>query len=555
MKHFTKILALLLSVGMCFSFAACNDRNGYDKTKTQLFVYNFDGGFGSKWLEDKKAEFEEKYKDTSFQDGKKGVQIIIDDSSKYNGETLKSKLSTDINEVYFTESVNYYDYIAQNLILDITDIVEEDLTELGDTGSIADKMDETQRNYYKSAMSGNKYYGIPHYTAYFGITYDKALFDKEGFYFAATPDPTLGSVMGRFVNSTNTVKSAGPDGDPNTEYDNGLPATYEEFFLLCDYIEMKGIQPLNWSGKDKEIYLSELMFALYADYEGKDDFLKLFENAGEVNVIESFNGNTPVIGKKTVTADKGYEIYAQPGIYYALSFLESALSDTQYTNTNNFALTYSHKEAQRDYLRSTYGETERMIAMHIDGCFWESEATEFFAENEAKHPGEGSKEARELAFMPLPKATSEKSGAGSRITLVDYLQSLSFINANIAEWKIPLAKLFLQFVNTNDSLVDFTRTTSAFKALKYDLEIDDIENLTDFAKSIYNLKFNQRTDIVYPVSESERFIDNYSDYFAYGVFNSYLKGRTDNTPVATIKGGTSAKDYFLGIQENFKRKW
>ena len=70
---------------MCFSMlilSACNSKlfidtgNKINKDKTQLHVHNFDGGVGTEWLEKDIARFEEKYKNTSFEEGKTGVQIV-----------------------------------------------------------------------------------------------------------------------------------------------------------------------------------------------------------------------------------------------------------------------------------------------------------------------------------------------------------------------------------------------------------------------------------------------------------------------------------------------
>ena len=49
-----------------------------DKTKTQLTVANYDGGVGREWFRVVKANFEQKYAETSFETGKMGVQIVAD---------------------------------------------------------------------------------------------------------------------------------------------------------------------------------------------------------------------------------------------------------------------------------------------------------------------------------------------------------------------------------------------------------------------------------------------------------------------------------------------
>ena len=56
--------------------SSCNRGGQYeekvDKGKTQLYVSNYDGGFGSQWLMDLKKEFEATNANVSFESGKMG---------------------------------------------------------------------------------------------------------------------------------------------------------------------------------------------------------------------------------------------------------------------------------------------------------------------------------------------------------------------------------------------------------------------------------------------------------------------------------------------------
>ncbi|MFR6640367.1 MAG: hypothetical protein ACLUSP_02670 [Christensenellales bacterium] len=57
------------------------------------------------------------------------------------------------------------------------------------------------------------------------------------------------------------------DGKPNTD-DDGLPATYDEFFALCDKMKSEGVTPICWNGLAVE-YLTDFAKSLAADYDGK----------------------------------------------------------------------------------------------------------------------------------------------------------------------------------------------------------------------------------------------------------------------------------------------
>lgn len=72
MKLKNKIVALVLSVVCVMPFAACGERGGgedlnkpTDNTKTQLSVFNYDGGFGNEWLKKARDRFEAEYADSS----------------------------------------------------------------------------------------------------------------------------------------------------------------------------------------------------------------------------------------------------------------------------------------------------------------------------------------------------------------------------------------------------------------------------------------------------------------------------------------------------------
>ena len=51
-----------------------------DSNRTTLFVSNFNGGFGKRWLKAAAKRYEELHKDDVYEAGKKGVQIWIDNS-------------------------------------------------------------------------------------------------------------------------------------------------------------------------------------------------------------------------------------------------------------------------------------------------------------------------------------------------------------------------------------------------------------------------------------------------------------------------------------------
>ena len=277
MKKIGLFIIMLLTI---LTLAACNiDRIGEDEDadlgKTQLYIGNFDGGYGDEWLDKVKLRFEEKYKDVSFEEGKKGVQVIIRNSKNFVGVTLQNEIQGLQQDVFFTESVYYYDFVNQGLLLDISDVVEQPLnyefidgvenTET-ETLSIEDKMRQGHIDFLKTPDEA--YYGLPFYEANYALIYDVDLFEDELLYFAKDG---LGNSFG-FITDLEMERSAGPDGNPETIYDNGLPATYEDFFKLADYMVRKNIVPITWAGNVQN-YVSSLLTSFWTDFEGREQMM------------------------------------------------------------------------------------------------------------------------------------------------------------------------------------------------------------------------------------------------------------------------------------------
>ena len=199
-----------------------------DENKTQLLVATFEGGLGTQWIRESADRFEEAFKDVSFEEGKKGVQVRITKSTNYGGESVLDTLKTEEADVWFTETVNYQDHINYENFADITDIVTEPLSEYGETESIADKIDPAYREFLNVGTDAEpKYYGIPFYDGFYGLTYDVDMFAEQNLYFKDGADEL------EFVTSASDVKSAGVDGKLGT-YDDGLPATYAQLKALLE---------------------------------------------------------------------------------------------------------------------------------------------------------------------------------------------------------------------------------------------------------------------------------------------------------------------------------
>ena len=154
--------------------------------------------------------------------------------------------------------------------------------------------------------------------------------------------------------------------------------------------------------------------------------------------------------------------------------------------------------------------------------------------------------------MPLPwKVTGTVTeGNGRKNTLNDVTYAFAFINGKLANdpKKAALAKLFLQYCYTDESLQEFTMTTNAFKALSYELTEDQLKGVDNYVKNLSLLR--KVSDIVYPYSNSKIYIANQGSLaFYYWKTNAYNGSEDyDLSYIAMKDHGVSAKDIFDAME-------
>ena len=466
-----KAMALTMSMLLAFStLTACggtpvtNSSNGGgdasgDSDKTVLAVGNFDGGLGEEWLKVIEKNFEETYKDVSFEDEKMGVDVVVTSKKDvFKGANLLTQMNYYAQDVWFLFDPNYDAFVAADLLYDMTDCVtdivyDEDgelasLTGKTAVSSIEDKLWDDWRSYFNVGTEEKaQYYGLPFYQAATGIIYDADLFNEEKLYYKA--DGTIGATAAD-VESKNCGK--GPDGVLGTS-DDGLPATWTQFMTMMDKMVTKGITPFVWSSQ--YTYQREDTFeAMYASYEGYDNYrlnytLNGYDTGLEMQISES----------------NGYELLNQEGKKAAVKAGYDIASKEAYYTTGE-----SHTDAQYTYINSI--ATNKRIAMLMEGGWWESESRNTFDIMALTVP-EWGYGLRNFKYMPIP-IFSDMEGVKAqtntqRTMYTSGEDSLTCISKTTT--KYDLAKLFVQFVHGNESMQIFTQNTSCLKA--FDVEWDD----------------------------------------------------------------------------------
>ena len=534
------ILALVLTIVTVVSlFAGCGGGSGskVDSTKTHLSVLCYDGGIGSDWAKNAAKRFEEKYANVSFEEGKMGVVIDIT-NDKLDG---KNGVTTTPYAIWFTESVNFNELIATNQIVDISDIVTGSLSDVSngaETGSIEDKLAPEYKEAL-TAVNGN-YYCVPHYEVYTGLVYNVDLFDEYGYYFSA--DGSFTSIADE--------KTVGPDGVKGTK-DDGLPSSYEELYALMDQMVADGVVPFTWVGS-AENYVNDLFAGLQVSFTGKDEFMLnvTFDSAAtntQATIIDSFNGNTPVEKQVTITDKNGYLMTQQAGRYYAFELMEKIMSNDSYHTKLDKST--SHLDTQEKFILSDLKAGEKPIAMMIEGTYWYNEATEALKRsvNTYKEQAEG----RRFGWMPLPiqYEGTVTEGNGRKNTVLETLNSVAFINARYKDDPVmlDLAKKFLQFCYTDESLVEFSVTTGLPKCVNYTIPEDQLALIDNyFQRDVLDTKMN--SDVVYPYSDNPIYVNDQNAFmFNQGspIWGASYNGRTTTNYYTAFKSGITAKDYFL----------
>ncbi len=544
MKKMNRLIALLLSVmttsSLVFAAGCFSNPDGptIDTTKTQLYISNYNGGYGDEWLQKLKTSFEKDYADYKLGDNV-GVQVIINNNK--SSHTELASVASSKNEIFYL-SGSYYSEARDGKFLDITDIVTE-----GGENSLESRLTENQKTYFKSY--NGKYYALPRQEGVYGLIYNVDMFNDNSLFFKKNDCPSEKNYSGT-VGFTNEAgdRSMGPDGQYGT-YDDGLPATYEDMFILFDRMYTRGVVPVTWTGWYYTTYLAWLLEAFAVDYEGVSNLSTYYNLNGKLssyvqNITENANAlfDDVVLSETTIAnPSEGNKLFKTAGRYYALKVLEKILSEDKYYDSDvAFKATVSHTDAQYNFLNDNSGKS---IAMLVEGSWWETEASSSF-----KLLGKNKSDCR-YAFLPTPKVSTDYLG---KTTYTEQQNTFAFINAYIDESKIDLAKAFLKYSYSLDALREYTVTTGTPIAMKYDLTDEQYNSLSYFGKSVWKIHDGTNGTVVYQASGSPTFYGNhqtlqYSATFAAG---------KSVTPFDSFrKKDTTALKYFNGVSDYFSKEW
>lgn len=482
MKRFKSVIAAALAAVTCMSVCACGG-DKEDSTKTYLDVGVFDAGLGTVYFDEMKKDFEACYANESFETGKTGVVLR---PTKKNTEFNPAQLLTSMKDyqpvLYLLNTGDYEAFTSAELFTDVSDVMTEKyLDENGeiakDTGKTATQsIEDTMLDGYSDVFKKDdgKYYAVPFMYSAPGIIFDADLFDEQSLYFKA--DGTVGANAADLAAQN---CSAGTDGKSGT-YDDGLPATWEQFLMLLSAIRNKGLTPFTWAESPSTYQISRVFNIIHANYEGYDDFMLNYSLSGTDNELGEIN-------------DSNYDkLLEQEGRKAAIkAFYDITKNAGNYSVKAAPAGGNTHTTAEREFIQSKRYGTR--IAMFVENSYWEQEARSVFdGEPQPEQNGYGK---RNFKYLTMPKFVGmegvEDQTNEERVIPTTYSESYMCISAKNtnknAEVQTRVAKLFIKFVQQRAQLVKFTANTGCLRPYKYTITDEEKQTCTPYTRSILEL--------------------------------------------------------------------
>lgn len=500
-KNLKKIFACALaSIAFCGAFSGCkgfggdeddefnnryNSEQKASMTELKIGVYN--GGIGYEWAKKMALQFEEMYKDYSFESGKKGVYVnVIAEKEGYEQLYNLLSIGQETNDVYYLSDHDFTNYVDLNknvcLAREVTDILQEkvykDNGELAGAGETATKsMLDKQDSYFAWAWNEGTetepvYYAFPYEYCLKGFIYDH-------------------DAIGQFM-----------------DYDgwNGTPKTTDDFLDLLDRIS-DNYTGITFAAQDSAAsYTHMFQYGFVAQYEGEAGAMLNLTYDGtctfEANsfsaediaaekaagrMVENADGTLTA----TITDENAWLLSQQTGKKKLAEFVRNILK-TDYIDSNIVGVSQTYSEVQKSFLFSAADPTKKRIAMIFEGEWWENEARTYFDAMGRDIDQKYAYGNRDFRFMPIPQA---EGGVNAKYTMLTEGAGHAFVNKNTKVYEA--AKKWIQFQHSESSLKLFLQQTGCTLPYDFEMSESDLEQCTPFAASTYQMKQSDEFQILH----------------------------------------------------------
>lgn len=493
-NNVTKIMCVGLTALMATtSFAACGGggetSSGLTEAQkanmTELVVGVYNGGLGTTWVDELASKFQTMYAGVEFEPGKKGVYITsVPKKREYDQVDSfinNIKAGAEIADVYINTGDNFEKYVENNVALDMTALINEDVYDANGeisangTTSIADRL----LPYFMTAdnfgtTDNPKYYHLPYEWGIHGFIYDRDLL---------TEPYAEGSQESLLTKADGSYKYTGYEGTPKTT---------TEFKTLLQEISDKGYYGYTFSKNDAGFYWHDYQYGFLAQYEGEDEaMLNLTYDGVATFAANTFDAATcseegittdPTTGIQsvTITDENAWLLASQTGKTEYVKFIRDILNSSYY-DPNVVGLTQTFDIAQGSFVTSIMSGKTR-IAMLFDGEWWENEARNSFT-TLGKMNANWAYGKRDFRFMPIPQA---EGGENEKYSFFINGAGPCFINKNTK--KADLAKKWVQFMYSNTGCNVILKNTGMTLPMDFTIDAETESQITPFALSTYKLK-------------------------------------------------------------------
>ena len=194
--------------------------------------------------------------------------------------------------------------------------------------------------------------------------------------------------------------------------------------------------------------------------------------------------------------------------------------------------------------------------MLLDGTWWDSEANDTYLLMEGTYGAAASKLNRRIGLLPLPKATQAQ--VGQKQTNIILKDSLGFVNAKEAsksDVAMELAKAFLQFCHTDESLEAFNKIQNMPKPYNYTVSETALSEMSQFGRDLYQLHLD--SNYVFPLSKNPLVLSNISKFTPIYSWGTRIGNTTESiiTDVFRYNHSITAKKYFDGMYKDRSITW